>query len=94
MSNGYYFSGVACLNGHELNGYVGLVGRDYTPKPIDKFCPQCGVAAVTKCEHCQTDIRGTVRGGMSAKDWKVVGEVLMKVLSAVAAEGVKKLLGM
>jgi hypothetical protein len=31
---------------------------------------------------------------MSAKDWKVVGEVLMKVLSAVAAEGVKKLLGM
>jgi len=164
MSNGYYYSGIACLNGHELDGYVGFVSRDSPPRPIDRFCPMCGEPTVTKCEHCQTDIRGKVTDGFDTSPWYVAanchscgqpypwtrrktealaeaisemdeldpaereklkqsipdivaqtpksetaalrfkkavakagsvsGEVLMKVLTSVAAEGVKKLLGM
>lgn len=42
-----------CRNGHEITSDL----KDH-PEKAAKFCPQCGAATLSACEHCTAPIRG------------------------------------
>ncbi len=53
MSRGYYDTAQICLNGHLINERVNTF-----PPHNQEYCSLCGAKTITKCLHCQADIRG------------------------------------
>jgi hypothetical protein len=50
---GYYDTAVVCRAGHFINDHAGS-----RPQFNKKFCPQCGEAGLSACEHCGHPIQG------------------------------------
>jgi len=48
-----YDVGLACLNGHEING-----SSQSKPEFNAKFCQECGELTINACPECGTKIRG------------------------------------
>lgn len=42
-----------CLNGHRITTTL-----KSSPQHRKEHCPDCGVATISKCQHCQADIQG------------------------------------
>jgi hypothetical protein len=58
---GYYDTAQVCLNGHVINGR-----STNSPDHNEKFCGKCGEQTITKCENCNTSIRGNyIHNGMA-----------------------------
>ncbi len=51
---GYYDAAQVCANGHVVNDNVHL-----HPEHNQPFCSICGEATKTKCDKCNTEIRGS-----------------------------------
>ena len=64
MADGYDV-GLACTNGHKVNG-----SSTHMPEFNAKFCPDCGAQAISTCPQCETAIRGTYWGGaLNTSPW-------------------------
>jgi len=50
---GYYLTGMACLNGHKINGWC-----ETDPHRSSAHCSQCGEATISQCPACKAPIRG------------------------------------
>lgn len=49
----WYDTALICLNGHIITDSIRLY-----PEQTSKFCAKCGEITITKCQKCDTDIRG------------------------------------
>jgi hypothetical protein len=54
-----YDTAQVCLSGHVITNSA----EDY-PHHRQDFCSDCGQRTIMACEHCQTPIRGHLRGVM------------------------------
>lgn len=68
MDTAEYDVGLACLNGHAVNG-----SSRSSPEFNSKHCDQCGEPTICCCPKCQTEIRGFchIPGVLSCSDWDV-----------------------
>ncbi len=60
-----YEVGLACLNGHNINGCANLC-----PQYNAKFCGECGEPTIDACPKCRADIRGDLFYEMETIDVK------------------------
>ena len=51
--SGYYDVQQVCENGHQINECCKEM-----PEICQNFCDKCGAKTITKCLHCDTEIRG------------------------------------
>jgi len=51
--SGYYNTAQICLNGHTINPRY-----DKYPQSNQDYCDKCGKSTITKCPHCDTNIKG------------------------------------
>lgn len=51
--SGTYDIQQVCENGHQINNRV-----EEHPEHNQDFCDMCGAKTITKCMHCETEIRG------------------------------------
>ena len=51
--SGEYGTAQICLNGHVANS-----STKGMPQLNQKFCEKCGAQTITKCQHCNSPIRG------------------------------------
>lgn len=68
MDRARYDVGLACLNGHPVNGSA------YESSEFNaKFCKRCGEPTIDACPACESKIRGYchVPGVISFRGWKV-----------------------
>lgn len=49
----YYETALMCLNGHVITDCL-----ESFPEKYAKYCTQCGEETISKCPHCQENIRG------------------------------------
>lgn len=61
-----YDTAQICKNGHEINS-----SYHQFPQFNQKFCDKCGEETTTKCSHCNTEIRGYLRGSFSVSPYEV-----------------------
>ena len=60
-----YGLGMACLNGHKVDGDVLS-----SPEFSESRCSKCGEPTITKCQSCGEAIRGYYKGVLSV-DWEL-----------------------
>jgi hypothetical protein len=60
-----YDVGLACLNGHRINGS----SNDF-PQFNSKFCENCGAEAIDRCPACSRQLRGSYRGALTIGSWE------------------------
>lgn len=53
LSRAYYETALICLNGHVINATA-----DRHPARNQNFCSECGQSTISKCQKCETNIRG------------------------------------
>jgi hypothetical protein len=57
-----YDTALICMSGHVVNW-----NSRFDPDWNTPFCRKCGSPTITKCQECQTDIRGQYRGANAAR---------------------------
>ena len=60
QSDSGYDTAQVCINGHAINDSMRL-----TPECNEKFCATCGGETITACQHCDSPIRGHLRGSLA-----------------------------
>lgn len=64
-SRGGYDVGLACLNGHGING-----SSTRLPQFNAAFCGECGARSIDECPACQRPLLGSYRGSfLSTSPW-------------------------
>jgi hypothetical protein len=63
MSDRWYDAAQVCQSGHVITAYVKA-----SPHKMTKFCNRCGEPTMTKCPHCEIEIRGAYHSNVAVAD--------------------------